>query len=107
MRSIITVECPECGGSLEIDVSRQKVISHKHKIDLENPEKDKAEMFDEVFERVKSKQQQRNDLFDIAKKSVEDSEKRLDELFGDMQKKIEEAKDADDLGEDPRNPFWD
>lgn len=107
MRSIITVTCPDCEGTLEIDVSRQKVLSHRKKIDLDNPEKDKAEMFDEVVARVKSKQNEGSDLFDIAKKSVEDDEKRMDELFGEVQKKIDEAKDVEDLGEDPRNPFWD
>ncbi len=107
MRSIINVTCPECGGALEIDVSRQKVLSHRKKIDLDSPEKDKAEMFDDVVARVKAKQGEREDLFDIAKKSVEDSEKRMDELFGEVQKKIDDAKNVDDLGEDPRNPFWD
>ena len=107
MKSVITVTCPDCGGELEIDVSRQKVLSHRAKIDLENPEKDKAEMFDDVVARVKAKQGQGDDLFDIAKKSVEDREKRLDDLFGDVQKKIEEAKEMDDLGEDPRELFWD
>ena len=92
---------------MEIDVARQQVLSHKPKIDLEAPDKDKADMFDDVVERVKAKQGKKDDLFDIAKKSVEDSEKRMDELFGDLQKKIEDAKDVDDLGEDPRKLFWD
>lgn len=64
-------------------------------------------MFDDVVARVKSKQKEDSDLFDIAKKSVEDDAKRMDELFGEVQKKIDEAKEVEDLGEDPRNPFWD
>ena len=107
MKPIITVTCPECGGELEIDTSRQKVLSHRARIDLEQPEKDKAEIFDDVVARVKAREDQGKDLFDIAKKSVEDNEKRLDELFGDVQKKIKDARDLDDLGEDPRDLFWD
>lgn len=106
MKAIINVTCPECGGILEIDVSRQKVLSHKLKIDSENPQKDKAALFDEVVDRVKRKKDEGDRLFDQLKKEVEDSEKRLDELFGEVKKKIAETKDDPDA-QDPRKLFWD
>jgi uncharacterized Zn finger protein (UPF0148 family) len=107
MKSIITVTCPECGGLLEIDVSRQKVLSHKVKIDGEATPEDKAKLFDEVVNRVKRKKDESEQLFDRLKKDVADSEKRLDDLFGEVKKKIKETRDDPDAGEDPRKLFWD
>ena len=110
MKSVITVKCPECNGWLEIDVSRQKVLSHRLSFDKpEDEERDKGELFDEVVARVKSRDDQKKDLFDAVRKSVEESEDRLDSLFGEMQEKIEVEKkrkpDPDEV--DPRDLFWD
>lgn len=107
MKSIIKVKCPECKGILEIDVASQKVLAHKHTLRDDATEKDKDALFEEVVDRVKSKHAEGDALFDKVKESVERNDERLDQLFGEMQKKIEDAKDADDLGEDPKRIFWD
>ena len=107
MKAVITVVCPECGGLLEIDTAREKVLSHKIKVDADAPEKDKAALFDEVVDRVKRRKDEGDALFDKLKKEVEDGDKRLDELFGEVKKKIAEKKDEPDDGEDPRKRFWD
>lgn len=107
MKSTIKVKCPECKGILEIDVVHEKVIAHKHTLDDEATEQDKDALFDDVLGRVKARHAEGDALFDKVKESVERNDERLDQLFGEMKDKIDKAKDADDLGEDPRNPFWD
>jgi len=109
MKSIITVTCPECEGILEIDVSREKVLSHKRPVDLEIAKgKDKAELFDEQVEKVRKKRSKGDSLFDDALRTVQKSDERLDELFGEVQKKVEEEKKKGiDPDDDPRKLFWD
>ena len=107
MKSIITVTCPECDGVLEIDVSRQRVLSHKLKVDVDAPEKDKAEMFDDVLNRVRKKQGSGDKLFDAARKEIEGREDKLDDLFGEVKKRVAEEKEKGDPDEDPRDLFWD
>ena len=110
MKSVITVQCPECNGYLEIDVARQRVLSHKLTFEgTEAEEKDKAELFDDVVARVKDRENKGDDLFDAARKSVKDSENRLDSLFGEMKEKIDEEKNREPGPDevDPRDLFWD
>ncbi|MEZ6196864.1 MAG: hypothetical protein R3F20_14240 [Planctomycetota bacterium] len=109
MKSIITVKCPGCRGELEIDVSREKVISHKRFVDLEAPEKDKAEIFDDAVKRAHSREDEAARAFERAREEQRESESKLDALFGEMKKKVEEQKkkgiDPDEG--DPRKLFWD
>lgn len=109
MKAVITVKCPECKGTLEIDVVREKVISHKAHVDLEKPEKDKSLIFEDVVHRVKSRETEAEIKFKEAQKSVAESKKRLDDLFGDVKKKIaEEKQKPPQEGPDSSRPeFWD
>ena len=107
MKAVITVTCPECGGELEIDVSRQRVLSHKRKVGADDDKKDKSKLFDAALDRVRSKEKEGASAFDKAKASVAESEKKLDELFGELKKKVEEEKKKPDAGKDPRQLFWD
>ena len=107
MKSVISVRCPDCGGTLEIDVARQRVLSHKPDLKADEAE-DKAELFDEVVKRVKNRGNEGKDLFDTAQKQVADGKKRVEELFGEVQKRIAEEKEKGDDGKpDPRDLFWD
>ena len=108
-KSIIRVTCPECGGLLEIDVSREKVLAHTSRHDLEKASpQEKEKMFDDVVQRVNARKDKGNDLFDAALKKVEETEDRLDALFGEVKKKVsEEAEKGIDPEDDPRRLFWD
>ncbi|MCA9323358.1 MAG: hypothetical protein KDB53_21650 [Planctomycetes bacterium] len=109
MKGIITVTCPDCGGELEIDVSREKIIGHKRKLDREREKgKDGAELFDEVVDKIRERKTKGDGLFDEAVKSVGESEKRLDDLFTEVKRKVAEEKDKPiDPDKDPRRLFWD
>ena len=63
MKAIINVKCPECGGFLEIDVARQRVLSHKMDADVEASPEEKAELFDEVVSRVKNRHDKSDAIF--------------------------------------------
>ena len=115
MKTIITVTCPECGGLLEIDVARERVLGCRFPSGLsedpnapEDEGKDKAVLLDEAVEKVRDRQRKGDALFDEALKNVEDSEKKLDALFGEVKKKVaEEKKKPPRKDPDPRDLFWD
>lgn len=107
MKEFITVQCPGCKGTLEIDVSRQKVVAHKRFLDTENPEKDNGEIFEDVVHRVKARESETEAKFLEAKKNVADNKKRLDALFGEVQKKIEEEKGKPFQKDPTKDIFWD
>ncbi|MEE9394643.1 MAG: hypothetical protein V3W41_19290 [Planctomycetota bacterium] len=108
MNSVITVKCPECRGTLEIDVSRQRVLSHKPFLDSDNPKKDKAEIFDDVLKKVKDREAGSGDAFGKAQKDYERNQDRLEDLFGEAKEKIKKQKESGkDIESDPREHFWD
>ncbi len=111
MKSVITVVCPECQGTLEIDTARQRVLSHKAKLrkGVNDEEKDKSQLFDEVVERVKNKRSDAEDRFEAAHREAKQNRERLDNLFGEFQEKLEEEKKKDPSDDEvnPRDLFWD
>lgn len=110
MKSVITVTCPCCQGLLDIDVARQKVLSHKRKVDLEKGEKSVDDIFGDAVNRARSSEAEAERVFEKAREEQRDSAAKLDALFGDMKKKVQEQKekgiDPDDEDVDPRL-FWD
>ena len=107
MKAVITVLCPECGGTLEIDVAHQKVLSHKRHIDLDDPATDKAAAFEDVFSKMKSKESAAENMFKTAQQDVKEGAKKIDALFGEVKKKIAEEKLKPDAGKNPNEHFWD
>lgn len=107
MRAVINVKCPECGGFLEIDVARQRVLSHRLPGEPEPTDQDKEKLFDEVVGRVKHRHDKADKIFDDAKRNVAENESKLDDLFGEVKKKIAEEKEKGDDPEDPRRLMWD
>lgn len=107
MKSIITIRCPECRGTLEIDVVHEKVIAHKRFVDADAPEADKAALFDDVMRRVSEREGETERAFDRAQRQVRNHDERLDALFGDVKKKIEEEKKKGPSKQDDRDLFWD
>lgn len=106
MKAIINVRCPGCGGALEIDVSRERVLSHRKKLNADKSE-DKEALFDEVVQRVQDRGAENEEKFDKARAQEKDKEKRMDDLFDDVKKKVAEEKEKGDPGPNPRDLFWD
>lgn len=107
MKAVITVTCPDCGGVLEIDVAREKVLSHREKLDVENA-KDKDALFDDVVKRVATRPSETEKKFEAARAAEEKKSDRLEDLFDDVKKKVaEEKKKPYDPDDDPRKLFWD
>ena len=109
MKAVITVTCPECRGVLEIDVSRQRVLSHKAPLSEGEVEKDKSQQFDEVVDRVRQKRSDAEEKFERAHREASQSRERLDSLFGEFEEKLEEEKKKgpSEPGPNPRDLFWD
>lgn len=110
MKSVITVTCPDCQGLLEIDVARQKVLSHKRKVDLGKDDKSVDDIFGDAVSRAQKSEAEAERAFERAREEQKGSAAKLDALFGDMKKKVQEQKekgiDPDDEDVDPRL-FWD
>ena len=92
MKSIITVQCPCCRGTLEVDVSRERVISHKRHIDADLGPADKDAIFDDAVKRAQGREEEAAKAFERARRDQKGSEEKLDALFGEMKKKVEEQK---------------
>lgn len=108
MKSVITVKCPECRGTLEIDVARQQVLSHRAELDSEDPKQDKAALFDDVVKRVAEKESRAAAAFEKAQDDLKQNEDRLEQLFGEAKDKIKKQKESGiDITKDPRDLFWD
>lgn len=109
MKAVITVTCPECKGTLDIDVSRQRVLSHKAPLQGGEVEKDKSDVFDDVVQRARKKHSAAEDNFERAQREAKQNRERLDSLFGEFEEKVEEEKKKGPVkpGENPRDLFWD
>jgi predicted nuclease with TOPRIM domain len=109
MKAVITVTCPECKGTLDIDVSRQRVLSHKAPLADGEVEKDKSELFDEVVDRVRKKRSDAEEKFERAQQEAKQNRERLDSLFGEFQEKVDEEKKKgpSETDENLRDLFWD
>jgi hypothetical protein len=110
MKTVITVKCPGCAGQLEIDVAREKVISHKRKVDLEKPDKNADDIFGDAVARARRSESEAERAFEKAREEQKRSADKLDALFGDMKEKLKEQKEKgiepSDDEVDPRL-FWD
>ena len=75
MGNIIEIECPECHGSLWVDVDKKVVVQHK------KTKKKNFNSFDDLLLKEKVKKEKTDERFLQAKELEEAKKKKAEELF--------------------------
>lgn len=93
----ITTTCPECGSDLVVDAATGEVLAHRA------PKRPPAggRDFDSLFAEMDSGKERAEQVFERAKSAEKDRDRLLDEKFREALKRAEE--EGDD--EPPPRPF--
>ena len=99
LKKTLTVECPCCGATLQIDAASGKILF------AEEPKHSRKDFsFDGQLEQIRKQKEQADDMFSKAFREEAERKKLLERKFEEAQKKAQEDKS----GAPPRRPFdWD
>lgn len=75
MAEIIEIECPECHGTLWVDLDSKTVVQHKR------AQKKNFTSFDELLVKEKQKKEKVEERFNQAKELGEAKKKKAEEFF--------------------------
>lgn len=84
--SKVTVDCPDCGAELVVDVRTGKVLLHK-------PVKAPAADLDALLQGLDDQKARAESVFEREKAALEDRERLLDEKFEEAKRRAEEEPD--------------
>lgn len=98
-KKTLTVECPCCGATLQIDAASGKILFSE---ESKHPRKDFS--FDTQLEQIRKQKEQADEIFSKAFQEEAERKKLLERKFEEAQKKAQQDKS----GLPPRRPFdWD
>ena len=102
LKPVINVKCPCCHHVLEVDVEKERVVSHRKGAHLRD---DRAHGEDELDVAVRQQRESRSRIeseFSKAQENLKNQKQRLDDLFRQAKEKAEREK-QDPI--DPSDPF--
>lgn len=95
-KSVINVKCPCCDAILEVDVEKERVLSHRRGRHLMDDARSGEDAFGVAIRNQREARERADRQFDQARDALGSESSRLDELFRDAQRKVAEERDEDD-----------
>ncbi len=104
-KPVISVKCPCCGEVLEVDVAKERVLSHRRGPHLADDRRAGEDVLDVAIRNARAAEERLKTEFLAAQDKVRNQSDHLDKLFREAQKKVRETPpDPNDPGHGPK---WD
>ena len=99
MAKTVYVDCPCCGGLLEIDAATGEVVNKWAAAERNASGADKMST---ALKKLQTDKESRKDLFDRKRSEMDEQKRRLEDVF---RKNVEKAKSEGAEDEKPLRPF--
>lgn len=93
----LTIECPDCGAEMKVDVATGKVLSHRAQKRAESRD------FDSLLAGIDDSKNRADEIFRREVAALDQKDRLMEEKFRDALRRVEEEEDP---AEPPKRP-WD